>query len=386
MTSETPQEPTEAAPEPQAPAAPPPADTPPDGGDDEGGGNGGGSKKLALIAILLALIALLGVGYTGWSGSRQADGVGQRTTQLASEIDSIPARVQRSLQGELGTMKEKTSTLHQEIGSVRSKVDRVMQELSALTTADRTDWMLAEVEYLLRLASQRVLMEDDLVSAEVILQAADRVLLELNDSRLHKVRAALAQDLAAVRAAGALDVEGIFLRLRASAEQVDMLPLLVPSSELGSARASLIAAGEQPVEGGASGEEAVRNLLQRAWLQIRELVVVRHRSDAVRPLLPPDQEYYLRQNLRMLIEQAQLGLLRGSNAVYQESLKAAQEWITAYFPADDESVQGLLRSLREAARFDVSPQRPDVARGLRALQQRQSERHWRTPSNGQAPS
>ncbi len=337
-------------------------------------------SAVAVLALLLALIALLVALYIGWVGREMVSSANQRVTQMAGEVDAAPGRLATTIRGEMAAMGKNTDALQQQLGSVRSKVDRVVQEVSSLTTADRTDWMLAEVEYLLRLASQRVLMEGDLTSAEVILQAADRVLLELDDSRLHPVRRALAEDLAAVTAAGALDVEGIFLRLGATAEQVDALPLIVPSRELGAAREALVstaAATGETTDGGDMG-----SVMERAWQQMKELVVVRQRSSAVRPLLPPDQEYYLRHNLRMLIEQARLGLLRNSNAVYQESLTAAGEWIREYFPLEDASVQAALKTLQEMARFDVSPRRPDVARGLRALQERQSARHWSTPSSG----
>ena len=97
------------------------------------------------------------------------------------------------------------------------------KELARFSASDRDSWLLAEAGHLLRLANQRLVMAGDPVAAQALLNSADAVLRELDDASLHTVRAAIAADIASLRAVPRVDVEGIYLRLAALLEQADTL-------------------------------------------------------------------------------------------------------------------------------------------------------------------
>ncbi len=340
----------------------------------------GGGKGIALLALLVAVIALLFSGYLFMNQKSAGASQEQALAGLKSEVSEAPRRIEAAVDSKLSAMGNKVRGVDQRVDRLQDTVTGVTREISTLTSADRTDWMLAEVEYLLRLANQRVLMEDDVAGAEVILQSADRILLELDDSRLHKVRAAVTKDISALRAAGELDTAGIYLRLAAAAGQIDGLPLIVASDEMRKAQAEAKTAGT-----GLDEAESVEEAVGRVWERLRGLVVVRHRDDPVRPLLPPSQEYYLRQNLRMLLGQAQLALLRNSQPVYRTSLESARDWLRRYFPADAPAVQAMQMTIAELLRFDVGPRNTDVSGSLNALREFLAGRHWKSPTSKAAP-
>ena len=89
-------------------------------------------------------------------------------------------------------------------------------------------WRIAEVEYLLRLANNRLLMERDARAAEQMLASADAILEELDDYALHDVRGILAQERMALANTRTANAQSIFLTLEAVKDALGGLPLKQP--------------------------------------------------------------------------------------------------------------------------------------------------------------
>ena len=98
------------------------------------------------------------------------------------------------------------------------------------------DWLLAEVEYLIRLANQRVLMERDVSGALSLLSSADEIVEQTTGIAAYELRESLAYDIANLKAVSDLDTDGIFLSLSAMASQVTELrrkqPELSPPTQI----------------------------------------------------------------------------------------------------------------------------------------------------------
>ena len=77
-------------------------------------------------------------------------------------------------------------------------------------------------------------------------------------------------------------------------------------------------------------------------------------------------DYYVQQNLRLMLEQAQLALLQRSPGVYTRSLDKAVSWVDEYFQLN-ETAQALLVSLRELQQLHVDPELPDISASLALL-------------------
>ena len=203
----------------------------------------GGSGAIAWFALLLVL-ALAGA--AAWSvmeaQRREAqvlDSVGeveglasQKDTRLDSSIQALEGRWQSQLDAGISALQGESSSQAQTVESLAAQLVDVRAELARFGANDRESWLLAEAEYLLRLANQRLIMAGDAASAQALLSSADNILRELDDAGLHEVRGAVADDLAAVRAVPQVDVEGIYLRLSALVEQAGKLVIFqLPEQE-----------------------------------------------------------------------------------------------------------------------------------------------------------
>ncbi|MGB5323912.1 MAG: uroporphyrinogen-III C-methyltransferase, partial [Pseudomonadales bacterium] len=259
--------------------------------------------------------------------------------------------------------------------------------LLSLTATTTDDWRLAEVEYLLRLANQRILTSKDGRTALNLLNAADDILVELGDPRLYELREAIANDRAALSLVGQTDLDGVFLQLAALAAQIDKLPLLsVPDFSMRAAAAEPNADAIPVVQGRRQGLAGRFGEIARStWAELKSLVVIQRSDASVRPLLPPEQQYYLRNNLRLLINQAQLALLDGRQAPYRESLANAVGWLEDYFPMQEAANRAVTATLAELSGLAISAEYPDVSASLLAIKAFIAEQH-RLDKSGQNKS
>ena len=323
------------------------------------------------IALLLAIIALLGVGYLYWLQLQAGSVMEQRQQAAATKLNSSMASSQQQLKQQLGALNQKLTTLQGNatkeqgnIAELQNRLTRSIQQVTAEQKNTREDWLLAEVEYLLRLANQRVLMEQTPKGALQLLRSADKILSETDDVTLYEIRKAVAADIAALEAVPELDTEGVFLRLGALNAQVDQLQV-VPLTEQHKLPelVSEVTSDEFASTFGADMKQAWATVVEK----LDQLVVIQDRSEPVEPLLSPQQSYYLQQNLHLMLEQAQLSLLQHKPKSYLNSLTKAQQWVSTYFEQNHSNTQALLKALKDLEQVQVAPQMPDISGSLATL-------------------
>ncbi len=346
-----------------------------------------GGRGLAVLALLLALGA---AGFSGWlylqqEARRQL--LDERETRLDEDVERISttaaaareavadaiAASQRAT-SEVGTRLSEERSRNAELldeqraalESVQAALRSQRQQLLEISSTDRVDWTLAEAEYLLRLAYQRLLMARDVASAEALLNSADAILRELDDTALYPAREAIASDLAALRAVPRVDTEGIWLRLQALAGRVDGLILFeLPSLEQ----------QRQEVPADAGWQERLSLGFQAAVQKISDYIVIRRRDEPFEALMDPQWEQLVRQNLRMQIAQAQAALLAGSPQLYRSSLEATRRWLAEFFDFNAADVAALDAELEQLEGVTISAELPDIGRSLEAVKDAIDLRH-----------
>ncbi|HFD81228.1 MAG TPA: hypothetical protein ENK05_12675 [Gammaproteobacteria bacterium] len=350
-----------AAPEPSSPPPGEVSPTPPPAG---------ARGTVALVLALLALgisIGLAVAAYFSWHQIQQLHG---SRAALDSRLESRlqPLRdalrdLNQSLQALDHSMQTRSSKVDHSLEQLQQRWNTLQQRVEVLGTLmgrSEHDWNLAEVEYLLRIASQRLQLQRDTVTAIAALKSADQRLRELADPQYLGVREQIARDIEAVESVPAVDVEGISARLKAALAQIDRLPVAGahyrPPASGGSAERS-------PQKTARSLEE----LPAVVWDAVRELVTVRELERPVAPMLPPEREYFLRQNLRLQLEAARLALLRGDPLQYRDSLSTARSWLEGWFDTEDAGVRELSKQLQQLEAIDIRPALPDISASLRLL-------------------
>ena len=229
----------------------------------------------------------------------------------------------------------------------------LVERLNVLQGDGREEWKLAEAQYLLRLASLRLLAVQDVTAARELLETVDGILKSMPDSGLYGVREQLARYQTELESLPELDRAGVFLRLGALRDQVETLAALpVPEFD--------------PDE--VSTEEEYADRLQRRdrWDRVlmrleRYVRVDFQRGKVITPLLDDAELQRVRRTLQLTLEQAQWAALRGEEEVYQASLTQAEKLLTQYFELENPKVQAMQTQLQALHERAVSLSPPDLA-------------------------
>lgn len=342
----------------------------PEVADTKAAKSGGAKTGLLWFVLLITLAICAGGAYFVWQLMQKQENdvlsqekmLGQTQTAIVDLKDDMRSGLD-ALKADGVVTDAKIKSGEKRFGLLEKSVEKQARHLRELSYSNRDDWLLAETEYLLRLANQRLLMSKDVAGALAMLEASDKILREIDDVALHNVRKALAADIGKLRAAPKVDVDGTYLRLTAVADQVSGLKLHeIPEFETAEVEFSA-------VENDADWQVK----MGQAWSSISEglqkVFVVRTEGESVEAMLPPQDELYLRQNLRLMLEQAQLALLSQRASIYSNSLEKSQRWILQYFNSDSDQTQGALNTIAELKAVNVDPALPDIAVSYRTLKE-----------------
>ena len=391
-------------------------------------------SKTAVLSLLISATTLGVIGVGGWYGYQtilpeiQSANLARQDwveAQLANSIQGVEssllqksgaqvAAVQQDVQGvndqfrifsqKFETVSGQYQDVSDQSGRLVSRLDHLDRKVSRLQESDRNEWMLAEAEYLMRLANQRLLTVQDLKSAQTLLIQADELLVALDEYALFNVRQALAEDIASVRSTSSVDVTSPWLKLDGFEKQIDKLPLRreMPSvSPEGRSMASALAAVGQTafIDIDAPSEPVIQILQGEMPLEVKlkalrdqtmetlgvwghELANVATdvsktfaaqftiRKDTVKlapALMAPEQDLFLRQNLRLMVEQAQIALLQRRAEVYRGSLANIQQWLDEWFVNDTPEMVELKQSLQQISNTPLAQPIPDISRSMTAL-------------------
>jgi uroporphyrin-3 C-methyltransferase len=315
----------------------------------------GGAVWIAWLALAVA-IAAGGGSYYVFSLNQANKPIikaqSQQIAALSNKIDSI----QSSLSSTAQSLKKESKARKK----AEAEHDALLAAMAALESKlGRTTlaWRLAEVEYLLTIANQRTTLEHDHRTAITILETADTKLQAMGDPALLPVREKISNELAALRAVEVPDIPGIALSLGSLAEAVPAWPLVdvTPPGVLGKESEDRKRA------------HTWQEIPRAVWEDLKDLVRVRRHQQPVEPLLPPDQAWFLRENLQLKLEQARQALLRRETPLFHQLISEAQNWIRLFFDGDTSTVTSGLDILDKLKTVELRPTLPDISASLREL-------------------
>lgn len=338
---------------------------------DSGAAPARSGTGLAMLCLFLLACAGGVGGWYGWHLWLQVQSLEQRLQgALSQQVEPFdPAPIERQLSQlherylaleNPGEQAREEQSTQQALSHLARQLASLESRLAAVSGTSRSDWKLAEAAFLLRMANQKVLLEHNSQEALAMTRAADAILLAQNDPGLFAIRQVLAEEMSELKLAQTIDKEGVFLRLQSIIDQLDELPVLSSyERHLPNETAALVSAPE-----GLWGK--VVHSVANAWRTLGSFIRVSHHDEPVEPLLAPEYEYFLKQNLRLMLSQAQQALLRESQVVYDESLNNAQQWLGTYF-SQSEQAGVLVNELSELSEITVKANLPDIDKAHRLL-------------------
>ena len=281
-------------------------------------------------AVLGGVAILLALGLTGGlylHGHKNAVAQQAELAQLKQQLASALSKIDQTSSKDAEQLAALDQTQQRLQGEMQGLQNRVLD----LNDKRPNDWMLAESEYLVRMAGRKLWLGHDLVSAITLLGNADERIAALNDPSLMPIRKALAEDIAKLKGMPRIDREGLTLKLAALSDQIELLPL---------STVSMPEAKAEPDQAVSTNPDEWESNLKKNWVKFTEnFVTIRRRDGAVEALLSPQQEIFLRENLKTKLLQAQLSVYREQQALYEDSLDKAQRWLTQYFDTDNSATR-----------------------------------------------
>lgn len=315
---------------------------------------------LGFWVLLLSFALVVACGWFYLDKQRQQQTLEQLQQQLGEQLHSqeeSARALQESLEQELVDQQE---NMQANLNLLADELSKNSARVLALTSTSHDDWKLAEAQFLLRLANQRILFEKDSQNALALALSADNILRDLDQQELMAVRKILAEEIAVLKLAGVVDREGIFLRLAALANRIDAIPFIEP---LG---ADMDVEEETEIPADETFKQKISRYFYGLLHKLGSYVRVRDHGKTVNAILPPSQQLYLQQNLRLMLEQAQVALLRNDAQIYQESLVKAQNWINQYYSLNAEA-SAVLAELQSLQNEEIAPELTDFHNAASSL-------------------
>jgi uroporphyrin-3 C-methyltransferase len=330
------------------------------------------TKSFPWFKTIFLLLLIASLAWFGWMQWQQravlTDVFNDSLTRLSDRVEQQQQALLKIEQGRAVDIDQLTKQLY----SLRLMANRQAEQILVLGTATRGDWLLAEAAYLVRLANQRLQVERGVDNPLAILETVDDIFVQLNDPELLAVRSAVAVDIAALRMTEKVDREGIYLEVQAISSALETLSILEPHTY------PEIAQSDQGTE---QAPSSLAETFERFSDKLGKLIVLQKRQQPIEPLLSQAEQTMVRQNLYLLLEQAQSALLREEQSIFNNSLNKAEILLRRYFQLNSES-QALITGLQALADKSVVQDLPDISASHKAIQTALSLRHSGAADDG----
>jgi len=316
-------------------------------------------RILRNMFLLSLIVGLSSGGWLVWKDWQQQSILFEQTTTKVNSLVGSYKNARGQMQEILNVQpqqKQQVDRLEQQIESLQHRTNVQARRLAELGSTTRSDWLLSEAEYLIRLAVQRLQTERNTKNPLALLENVDAILKELDDPEMHLVRLAVAEDIAALRLAGDIDREGIYLELQALGNSIANLAVIDAPS---------VAVSELPQSSESSGQAG--NILKAFIGEMGTLIRVRQRQTPVEPMVNLSEESMVRGNLQMMIEQSQVALLREEQTIYRHSLLKAEDYVARFF-SYNANAEVLQQRLAALANINIIQELPQINRSFEALQ------------------
>ncbi|MGB3253541.1 uroporphyrinogen-III C-methyltransferase [Buttiauxella gaviniae] len=317
--------------------------------------NRSGIAGIALGAIAIAIALALGGGLYSY-GKHQAAAQNANTDALATQLTALQKQQEQQQASLETTIKQQATALQEsdrQQANLARELDEVQQKVATISGSDAKTWLLAQSDFLVKLAGRKLWSDQDVTTAAALLKSADASLADMNDPSLLTVRRALTDDISALSAITQVDYDGIILKLNQLSNQVDNLRLADNNSD------------DTPMDSDGSELSSTvaewRENLTKSWHNFMDsFITIRRRDETAVPLLAPNQDVYLRENIRSRLLVAAQAVPRHQDETYKQSLENVSTWVRAYYDTNDSVTKSFLDELDSLSQQNINMDVPQT--------------------------
>ncbi|OEF24351.1 uroporphyrinogen-III C-methyltransferase [Vibrio rumoiensis] len=308
-------------------------------------------KKRATAAIILSLL-LAGsvVAFEAYQYTENQKIINQLKLQVNRLNTDLANQVEVSQTAQKKEIKTLTNKLDTQSEQQEKSIKSLQVAITDIKGRRPNDWLLAESDYLVKMAARKLFLEHDIESATELMASADQRIAALNDPSLVPLRKAMAEDITQLKSLPIIDREGLILTLISLQKEVDQLPLanaLLPKEE------------KQEVE---VVSEDINDWQTNLTTSLKDFaghfITFRTRKGNTTPLLSPEQHFYLRENIKAKLETSIKGVYAENNDIYQTSLTVANDWSKEFFNQNSIKVKQFEQQLEQLKAKDITVDYP----------------------------
>ena len=329
-----------------------------------------------VFAVLLSVLLVAGGAYYWYTSyflpdqqslSGKIDALSNSQSSLQASLNAIDAKAGSgdSVDTLVAQQNELSSALNARIDEVAQEAKKVassQQQLQKSVTSlfekedqSSLDWVLAEAEYLVLAANQRLALEGDINTAIAALKAADQRLKSADHPDLIPVRERIIEDATALEAVKLPDIEGLAIYLAQVIEQVKDLPTKAVADSI------------EPFSSTKNLQDEAknwRNVANAMWTDLVELVEVKDAALPDSVAFDPELRYFLQQNLRLELASARLSVLRRDGQNFRASVSLIKDMLNEFYETSATQVSSIIERLNAAEAYEFEPALPKITASL----------------------
>lgn len=309
-----------------------------------------GQKRATAAIILAVLLTGSVIAFEAYQYTQSQ----QTINQLKAQVNRLSSHMNDELANNQSAVEKQTTALQHKLETQAEQQEKSIKSLQLAITDIRgrrpNDWLLAEADYLVKMAGRKLFLEHDVESATQLMMSADQRIAALNDPSLVSLRKAMADDITQLKSLPVIDKEGLILKLISLQQEIDQLPLanaLLPKEEK-----------QQQEVVSEDINDWQSNLMTSLQEFAGHFITFRTREGNTTPLLSPTQHFYLKENMKAKLETAIKGVYAENNDIYQTSLTVAQEWSAKFFNQQSIKVKKFEQEIALLQKKDITVDYP----------------------------
>jgi len=332
-----------------------------------------GAKVKGYVTSLVIFLILVVVGFGVYfyiQKARLVDSqqlaIDKLNHQISEQKSALDNNIQQtaSVASNTSTQMEQVNLQLQEVQNsnklYKTDVQAMQRVLAEIKVQRPNDWVLSEVEYLVKLASKKIWLERDIPSAISLLFSADQRIAELSDPSLTKLRRALLDDMNVLESLPHLDSDGLILSLSTLERSADNLVVS------GLVRHKADTKNDAKLSNDVSDW---RSNLSKSWSNfIGSFIVINKRDSQIKALLSPEQRWYLKENILHDLAKAEFAVYREQQAIYDLSIRSALDALAQYYDLNDPATNHFYNALQSLSKRQVSIDYPDQLKSAPILE------------------
>ena len=311
---------------------------------------------LALAVLAFAALVISGLLWQKLGNIQEQLARQSADTGLQASEARASAKQAQELAMETAAKLAVTEARLSEVSLQRTQLEELMQSLSR----SRDENLVVDIESAVRLAQQQAQLAGSVEPLLASLKSADLRISRAAQPRLTPLQRAIARDVARIKATALSDTPSLLVKLDELALLADDLPV-----------ANAVAANHSSDTLKRKPEETVVGWWTRLGALVREeirgLVRVSRIEEPDAALLSPEQSFFLRENLKLKLLNARLGLLSRQIDSARSDLATASVTLGRYFDASSRKTQTAVTLLQQVQGQMKALELPRVDETLAAL-------------------